>query len=340
MFEKLQSLDKKFVTHFSHNDMDGYAPKVLSHISKLNFAEFKHCSYENFEEELEGKISFYENHDYLEQFALLITDITPSNKELVGRLAKLHKNGLAIVLLDHHDTAKWIGVENPEWAIVESEIDGVLTCGTELYYKYLLEKELIEESPLMNSFVEHVRSYDTWDWTRVNPNNIFAKELNSLLYTLGATEWLKYQISKLESLFTNEDYYFNPTEQILVDIENKSEAAYIRARSKKLKQHKWNIGDEEYNVGVVFGERYHSSLGNQLADERRDLDFIAIIDAHNQKVSLRTVHDHIHVGNIAKAIGTGGGHPKAAGFQLQQDCAPKALMGTIHWIETDGKRFF
>lgn len=340
MFEILESLEKKFITHFSHNDMDGYAPKILSQLSHLNIGEFKHCSYENFEEQLEDKISFYENHHYLQEFGLLITDIAPSNKDLINRIARLHKSGLSIVLLDHHDTAKWVGEENPGWAYIQSELSGQLTCGTELYYKYLLEKNLIEATPLMNAFVETVRSYDTWDWDRANPKNVFAKELNSLLYTLGSTEWIENQITKLTSSPNNEAYFFNPIEQTLVDVENKSEAAYIKARIKKLKVHKWAVGNNAYNVGVVFGERFHSSLGNELSNNRKDLDFIAVIDAHNQKVSLRTIHDHIHVGEIAKTIGTGGGHPKAAGFRLRQDCAPKVLTGTIYGIDVDGKRFY
>lgn len=340
MFSKLQSLAKKMISHFSHNDMDGNAPKVLSHFSTLNFEEFKHCSYDNFEKELAEKISLYESQDCLQEFGLLITDIAPSDKELVDRLAKLHKNGLTIVLLDHHDTAKWIAAENPAWAFIESEVDGVLTCGTDLYYKYLLEKELIEETELMSSFVEHVRMYDTWDWDRAEPKNTFAKELNDLLYVLGASTWFQYQVDKLSLPFIDKSYYLNPTEQILIDAEKKSEAAYIRSRSQKLKQHIWYVGDKEYQVGVVFGERYHSSLGNQLSTERSDLDFIAVIDAHSQKVSLRTTRDDIHVGNIAKAIGTGGGHPKAAGFRLLQDGAPKVLIGTLPKLEVDGKLFF
>ena len=38
------------------------------------------------------------------------------------------------------------------------------------------------------------------------------------------------------------------------------------------------------------------------------------------KVSLRAFHDHIDVSEIAKKFG-GGGHPKAAGFQLPGDAS-------------------
>jgi len=338
MFKKLQSLANKMVSHFSHNDMDGYAPKVLSELSSLHISEFKPCSYDNFEKELDERISFYENHDNLRDFGLLITDIAPTSKEIVERLAALHKNGLAIVLLDHHDTARWIEEENPEWAFIQTSLDGFLTCGTELYHMYLVEKELLEDSSKIGEFVEHVRAYDTWDWSR--NGNVFAKELNSLLYTLGPVQWLEFQLDKLLNGHHKDSFGFNPTEEILVDIESKSEAAYIRSRSNKVEEQVWKIGNDEYKVGVVFGERYHSTLGNELHEANLHLDFMAMIDMNGKKVSLRTKHEHVHVGEIAKAIGTGGGHQKAAGFQLLGPVAATVLMGTLHEIEADNKRFF
>ncbi|MEK1828907.1 hypothetical protein AAAC51_07105 [Priestia megaterium] len=132
--------------------------------------------------------------------AILITDIAPNtdSESLIKRLNYLFEDGLTVVLLDHHDTAKPIAEKYPRWAFIESHLDTVATCATELYYLYLKEKELLtfpyNSSPYLASFVEQVRSYDTWDWSHTG--NVFAKELNSILYTVGAEQYIEMQLQK------------------------------------------------------------------------------------------------------------------------------------------------
>lgn len=329
MFEQLKSLEGKQVQHFSHNDMDGYVPQIVSKLSKVNTVRHKHCGYGNFDMDLAETLSFYESQPSLEAYGLLITDIAPSSESEVGRknvtrLAKLAEAGLAIVLLDHHDTAKWISEQNPTWAFITSKLGETLTCGSELLYLYLKEKDLFEAnvaaSPYFANFIEQVRSYDTWDWDRTG--NVFAKNLNSILYIVGITKFLDMQTTKLQTYMDDKSanvYTFNGVETILVEVETKKETKYIESRSKRLIQHTWTVEGKEYKVGVVFGDQYHSVLGNELNKENPSLDFVAILDLNAGKGSLRTIHDHVHVGNIAKAIAGGGGHAKAAGFEFNQE---------------------
>ncbi|WP_257146952.1 DHH family phosphoesterase [Bacillus cereus] len=322
IFTNLPSLTDKVVHHLSHNDMDGYAPQVVSKVSKLNTAEFIHCGYSNFEKKLEDLVTFFEEAKALDGHAILITDITPKSEELVDRLNNLFERGLAIVLLDHHEKANWISKKYPKWAFIESELNGQKTCGTELLYIYLKENELfstdVAESPYFASFVEQVRAYDTWDW---NTNgNVEAKELNSLLYTFGPSKFMHMQFAKIAEHMNDPEavqYTFNETEKLFVDVENKKEAKYIESRSKTMAVRTWNVNGENMEVGVVFGDQYHSTLGNVLSQENPHLLFIAILDLNTGKASLRTIHDTIHLGDIAEAIAPGGGgHPKAAGFEF------------------------
>ena len=73
-----------------------------------------------------------------------------------------------------------------------------------------------------------------------------------------------------------------------------------------------------YSVGIVFADRFISELGNQLCELHPEIDFVAIIDIANQKVSYRTIRDDINLGVFAQHYG-GGGHPKAAGSQFTED---------------------
>ena len=78
-----------------------------------------------------------------------------------------------------------------------------------------------------------------------------------------------------------------------------------------------------YNVGVVFAEQYQSELGNVLAKNHPELDFIAIIDP-SSSVSYRGVKDNIDLGQFAKIYG-GGGHPKSAGSQISENVRNRVL---------------
>ncbi|ARO21537.1 phosphoesterase (plasmid) [Bacillus tropicus] len=334
MFTNLPSLTDKVVHHLSHNDMDGYAPQVVSKISKLNTAEYIHCGYTNFEEKLEDTITFFETAKALEGHAILITDIAPKSEELVDRLNKLFERGLTLVLLDHHDTAKWISEKYPNWAFIESELDGRKTCATELLYLYLKENEMFDDNVLnsqyFSSFVEQVRAYDTWDWNTTG--NVEAKELNSLLYTFGPSKFMHMQFAKIAEHVNDPSvvqYSFNETEKLFIDVENKKEEKYIESRSKTMIVRTWSVGDKSYEAGVVFGDQYHSTLGNTLSKENPHLDFIVILDLNGGKASLRTIHDNVHVGEIAKAVAGGGGHPKAGGFEFDMETSLMKIEDSI-----------
>ncbi|MES9681750.1 phosphoesterase [Gottfriedia acidiceleris] len=324
MISNLLSLKDKAVCHLSHNDMDGYAPQIISKLSNVNTVEYTHCGYGDFENKLEELVVFFEGSDDLQEHAILITDIAPKSEELVERLNELFKKGLTIVLLDHHDTSKWISEKYPEWAHIDSLYNDRKTCGTELYYEYLIHNGFYEahvvNSHYLKSFVEQVRSYDTWDWAATG--NIEAKELNSCLYIFGPNKFMQMQVEKLVERIHVQNavqYTFNETEKIVIDIENKREQKYIESRAKNMQIRKWTIDETEYELGLVFGDQFHSTLGNELNLKNPDLDFILILDLNGGKASLRTIHDHIHVGEIAKAINGGGGHQKAAGFEFEME---------------------
>ncbi|MEK1828908.1 DHH family phosphoesterase [Priestia megaterium] len=79
----------------------------------------------------------------------------------------------------------------------------------------------------------------------------------------------------------------------------------------------WTVDKKDYEVGVVFADQFHSTLGNTLSIANKHLDFIALVDVNGGKCSLRSVHTRLHLGEIAKAIANGGGHRMAAGFRFK-----------------------
>lgn len=320
MFERLGTLQDKDVRHFSHNDSDGYGPGIAGRFSKVNTLDFIPCSYANFEVKLLEWIGLYEEFQVLEGHAILITDIAPKSHDIINRLNNLHTRGLTLVLLDHHDTARFIEDAYPEWAFVESHLEGKKTCGTELYHLYLKEKDLyspeMAASGYLDNFVELIRAYDTWDWTITG--NVTAKNLNNLLYVFGPNKFMDIQVEKILENYAKEyvtEYTFTELEHYLITIDNKAEQKYIQGRAKNLAVREWHVNGEKFKVGVVYADQFHSVLGNELHKLNPELDFVALYDMNGAKVSLRSIHDHVHLGHIAKAIHPdGGGHPPSAGF--------------------------
>src|SRR5699024_1195928 len=101
-------------------------------------------------------------------------------------------------------------------------------------------------------------------WTVTN--NVSAKQLNTLLYILGPTEFLSSQIEKIKDfmfkeytgLSVEETFPFNEMERLLIKLEEKKEQKYITGRMKTMFVRDWKINNKEYIVGVVYADQYHS----------------------------------------------------------------------------------
>ncbi|UOE58223.1 phosphoesterase [Cytobacillus oceanisediminis] len=323
MFSNLRSLKGKLVNHFSHDDLDGYGATIISRLSTGHFHEVHQCSYANFEQELLARVTKIEGmeDENLLGLAILVTDIAPKESETLERLNALHQRGLTVVLLDHHDTNKYIADAYPDWAFIKKDLNGRDTCGTELCFEYLKEKELltfIDNSTSIDSFIANVRDYDTWFWTK--NGNLLAKDINTVFFAMSPDVWTKNQMRKFSAHLEGQgevEYGLNDIEQMIAGLENEKERRYVQSRAKNLSERIWEADGETYKVGVVFGDQYHSTMGNDLHEQFPHLDFIAILDMNKGKGSLRTIHDHIHVGEISRAIRKGGGgHQKAAGFSF------------------------
>nr|WP_243167350.1 MULTISPECIES: DHHA1 domain-containing protein [Bacillus] len=158
----------------------------------------------------------------------------------------------------------------------------------------------------LSEFVEKVRRYDTWEWS-TKYNDTHAKKLNDLLYIIGRENFIK-------RFSTNPSIYFSDHELHILDIEKFKIKEYISKKEKQLR----TLQVLDYSAGVVFADTYQSELGNELAQKNPNLDFIIIIDPGSLKVSYRGVKEKIDLGKDIAAKFGGGGHPRAAGSQINQ----------------------
>ncbi|MBE6022100.1 MAG: oligoribonuclease [Cellulosilyticum sp.] len=306
---------------FTHNDLDGLACVLLA---KLAFGresvDFESCRYED----INDKLKLYIEESHTTEFEhCYITDI--SVKDEIAALINETTNQTKehITLIDHHISA--IELNQYPWAhITIEDAEGVKCSGTSLFYEALkgLDVPFKErlDSPLVKSFVEKVRRYDTWDWQAFD--DLEAKQLNDLFFILGKERFLDYWMTRLEE--DSNDFYFDDTQKLLLEIRQNEIDGYIESRNEELVE-KEIAG---YKAGIVFANRFQSELGNQLALLHPEYDFIAMINVGGG-VSCRTIKEDVNLAEIAALFG-GGGHAKAAGLPVQDDIREMVINHIFH----------
>lgn len=292
---------------FTHLDFDGVGCAILARLSFGDSVDIEFCNYDDINEKVQEFIDSKEV-DVLTYENVFITDI--SLKEEVSKQIDICYNHF--VLLDHHSTALWMN--EYKWCHVNVECLDGKDCGTNAFFNYLLlntnsfrENENLSFSSL-RKFVETVRRYDTWEWS-TKYNDLESKQWNNLLYIYGRDKF----ITKVLSQLINGYFLFEPTDYTLLELNQDKIDRYIDKKQNEIIEMYIRDNVNEYKAGVVYAEQYHSELGNTLAKNNPELDFIVIINM-SSSMSFRTVKD-IDLGEIAKLYG-GGGHKAAAGSQI------------------------
>lgn len=307
----------------SHNDLDGVSCGILA---KLAFGQEVKVRYNSIGS-LNREIEYFLDNDPVGTF-LFITDLSP-NEENEKRLQQYYEANGNIQLLDHHKTALHLNDYKWGFVLVENE-EGKLTSATSLFYEYLVSEKLLEPTHALNEFVELVRQYDTWEWEK--NENQKAHSLNSLFFLISIDEFEEKMIERLQ---TNDGFDFDEFEKKILSMEDDKIERYIRRKKREIVQAKV----DDYYAGVVYAESYHSELGNELGKEFSHLDYIVILNMGGKRISLRTIHDHVDVSEIAGKFG-GGGHQKASGCSLLDEAYKYYVLDTFHLesIQEDAKR--
>ncbi len=286
---------------FSHNDLDGVGCGIVAKIAFGDNVEIRYNSVSG----LDFQVERFLEQETKDTF-LFITDLSVNEKNEKALVEYTEKGGKA-KLIDHHKTA--LHFNNYHWGSVTIEYeDGRLACATSLFYDYLSHHNLIQPSNALDKFVELVRQYDTWEWDK--NNNVEAKRLNDLFFMISIEE---FEERMIERITKGDTFTFDDFEEKILNMEEDKIERYIRKKRRELVQ----TFIDDYCVGIVHAESYHSELGNELGKENSHLDYIAILNVGGKRMSLRTIHDEIDVSEIANKYG-GGGHAKASGCSMNE----------------------
>ena len=147
-------------------------------------------------------------------------------------------------------------------------------------------------------FIKYIQDRDLWKWELE-----YSKEFSA------AFDMVPFEFEEFEKF--EDDSVFDDAAKRGSFI-----LAYSKTVVKKVCEQAQKRKFEEMDVLVVNSSHWMSEIGARLAP---DCDFAMIWywDHHAQhtKVSLRAFHETVDVSEISKKFG-GGGHKKAAGFQL------------------------
>lgn len=310
----------KKIKLFSHTDMDGIGCAILGLLAfgKDNI-DIEYCNYNDINEKVEEFVlnPVSDNYD-----KIFITDISVNENVAEGinnLFCKCNIN--KIELFDHHPTA--LELNKYDWCNVKINLnDKEKTSGTRMFYDYLKEKGDLESYEItyercinLYNFVEIVRRYDIWQWKA--ENDLIPKQWNDLFYIMGREDFIETILYRLTHYNT---FDFSDFDLQLLKYKQREIDTYIENKNKELII-KDILG---YKAGVIFGEQYHSEVGNRLSEMHPELDFIVIINM-SKSISYRNIGDKLDLGkNIAEIFG-GGGHPNASGSPISDEFKNKVI---------------
>lgn len=225
----------------------------------------------------------------------------------------LDKHEEIITKLKHFDHHPSYGEVVPKYVNTQTFLDGRKTCGTELLYNYLLSLSDKLDNSFYRVLVEATREQDTWSFLEETYN---AKMLACVYRIIGPEAY----IELIDSLNELEEFKLPKLFSDLYEADLVRQKHYIDFVNENLLVTTY----KQYKIGVTIAEQYRSVLGDEICKMRPDLDFLMILNYSRNSVSLRCAKDDIDLNEIGTEFHhDGGGHRKAAGFDIDEESIPK-----------------
>ena len=306
---------------YTHNDLDGVGCAILAKLAWGDGVEIRYC---NSPEEVTNRLikddNTYRHLVYVTDCSFNYEKVYNGNKRVIGKLR----------LFDHHATALSLADKNHYFVVETNREDGKLTCGTEIFYKFLKERKGFTIN--CDYFVEQVRLYDTWDWT-LGTSNI-PKYLSMLLFTDSITKFCDNFVVKLLKGNMNDLNVFTDTERAILEYEERRQ----NKEMEKALKNTYIVETNHYSYGIVFGDCNMSLLGNAICEEY-NVNIALNINPSTNIIGVRTTRNNIDLGKFMKDFYHGGGHPKAAGASIPimaEDFIKSVLKDRVNFVAKAG----
>ena len=288
---------------FSHgSDIDGMGSII---ISKLFFKEvdFYYSEINNLDEQILNEIN---NKNIYKYDYIFVTDLTPKNEtlDIIQKDKELVKK---FRVIDHHRTNYNRANSYPFVHITIEDEEGP-TSATNLFYKYIIKKELIKGKEIVKDYAELTRLEDTWKWKE--QNNILAHNLSHLFNILGRDKYVEIIIDKLKN---NDKFSLSKEEELLINNKIQDIEKHIKKYLNIIKE--INLNNHK-GIIVIIDYEYRNELPEYLRDNNYDYEFAMMVCFDHNSISFRSINN-CNVREIAELFG-GGGHDKAAACYINE----------------------
>ena len=293
----------------THTDLDGVSCAILARIAWDDNVDVTFC--QNPVAVAKTLYKMYEKCEWKQYNLILITDLSFD----IAILDDMPKFKNIIRLFDHHNSAVE-SFSKLSWAKVTEEYNGHLTCGTELFYHYLFNRNLIGNR---DYYVEQVRLYDTWDWFYGKSKIPYF--LANIVFKIGLQYFFRVFSERLKNDDVNELNIFNQYERDILLVENEREQKDVEMFLKQtyiceVENKTIHPTQTIFKVGIVFNSSMYSSLlGNEMC-RLLNVDIAFMVNLNTSRVEVRTKRDDIDLSAIMNKFYNGGGHCKSAGGAL------------------------
>jgi len=278
-----------------HNDLDAVGSRIVAEASGLEIASTSYHTYKNIDEAI---VNYIKNKEFSNGDRLLICDICPT-KETALLIDKEAKNGLDVILVDHHKTRAW--VKKYEWATVD-----LTKSATEILFS-------LHEGKTQGTYFDFVKTVTAWDmWQLDSPYRERSEQMNTLLGFIGKDAFVK---AFLESLDADTKEPFKTIIGYLIARKKRYVSQVIRTQLERTRLYADGFRNK---FKIIFATDYISEIGHAALDHpaSEDLNYICVINPIINSCSLRARTGEVDVAAIAKYF-DGGGHPGAAGFPYE-----------------------
>lgn len=341
-FSKLKPIGKgDKILLLTHTDMDGSGVVVLNQM--FDNVEIRNCSNNNMSYVIKKHVLDSNEYD-----TILVVDIS-CNKEDAEVIDK-SPNKKKLVLLDHHETA--LHLNQYGWAVVEPSLvedsfrtkyyeglDGGHSSGTSLLYDFLDYQghtERVKNKELLEEYVNLVAMYDTWDWNDLFGKDEKPKQLEDVFEMYGIDMFQRVMSEKIE----NGEALVGIEEESLLRSFKEEEDAYVCTASEAFEEGVVNIQGKPYTFVMSVSDAHLGAVLDRMKGDFEEAD-LHIVN-YGSGISLRTLKEGIHIGNLVKQFG-GGGHPKAGGMRISKELQvaqiEKNLPGVSLYIDRDEKGY-
>ena len=300
---------------FTHGaDIDGMGNAILA---KLAFENID-IIYARNVSDLETKfLNEYNSGNLYNYDIVYITDLS-LKKEIADKVYNDDKLKDKLYIFDHHETALASGLNEYNNTNVHVELNGIKTCGTELYYIYLKDNGYLEDSTAISEFVEKVRREDNWEWEKYN--DILAHDLAILFNAIGINRF----VDSMVALLKDKKDSFELNENLSNEVNNKKEKIKLAIESSKRFVRKELI-DGIKTLIVFITYEYRNDVADYFKKNNDiDYDVVAMIALDNDQISIRSLKSNNYARILAEKYG-GGGHDTAAAIPLDYNNKSKIV---------------